>query len=61
MMSQTVETLKGEVESRKKLARQLVTEELLLPDPYGKNDDKILFERVNETRAGLEETRRVRG
>ncbi|NQS88890.1 class I SAM-dependent methyltransferase, partial [Patescibacteria group bacterium] len=50
MKSQTIKNIKGEIEFRKKLAKQHVTGEMLLPDYYGKEaHDKILFERVDAT------------
>ncbi|MGB9176322.1 MAG: class I SAM-dependent methyltransferase [Methanoregula sp.] len=50
MKSQTLKNLQGEIEFRKKLARQHVTGEMILPDYYGKEEhDKILLERVNTT------------
>jgi SAM-dependent methyltransferase len=48
--AQTIVNLRGEVEFRRKLARQHVTGEVLLPDYYLKEEhDKVLLDRVNAT------------
>ena len=50
MEPQSIDNLRGEVTFRRKLARQHVTGETLLPDYYGKEEhDMILAERVETT------------
>ena len=50
MKQQTIDNLRGEIEFRKKLAKQHVTGEIFLPDYYKKEDlDRILLERVTTT------------
>jgi SAM-dependent methyltransferase/uncharacterized protein YbaR (Trm112 family) len=57
--SQSIDSLKGEVEFRKKLARQHVTGETLLPDYYDKEEhDKILLERMQTTARDIAEIAR---
>jgi len=50
MKLQNINNLRGEIEFRKRLAKQHVTGEMLLPDYYDKEQhDKILLERINTT------------
>lgn len=58
---QTVENLKGEVEFRRKLARQHTTGEVILPDYFGKDEhDQILLERIQTTESAFGELERRR-
>ena len=50
MKFQSVDNLQAEVNFRKKLAKQHVTGEMIMPDYYNKEDhDRILLERINKT------------
>ena len=50
MQTQSIDSMKGEVRFRKKLAAQHVTGETLLPDYYAKDEhDRILLERIETT------------
>lgn len=54
-LRQSIDTLKSEIEFRRKLAKQHVTGEILLPDYYKKEDhDRILLERINTTKNKME-------